>query len=298
VKTLAIIHNPGSGSQDDSELDALRARFGEAFTVHTYTVSEEADPGSLAARAVSDGATVLVASGGDGTVSGVVSAIVGRSDLTLGIIPRGTGNSVATCLGIPTDLDGASATILAGHTRCIDTARVGERTMVLMACVGLHADAITETADEAKQVFGKLAYAVKGLTLAASATPFEIFLGTEAEGVRCEASAVTIANLAPPTTALAQGPGELVPDDGLLDVTVVAVSGLADTLLTGAHLVTQALAGLPADRENVAYFRAANVRVQTAEPMAVMVDGDEVGTTPLEVTCVPASLTVLVPKVG
>jgi diacylglycerol kinase family enzyme len=108
---------------------------------------------------------------------------------------------------------------------------------------------------------------------------------------------VTVANLAPATTFLARGPGEPQADDGQLAVTLVAVAGLADTLLTGMHLVTRALAGLPADRDNVAHFRTSRVRVQTAEPMPVMVDGEQVGTTPFEVVCVPKSLRVLVPDV-
>ena len=106
---------------------------------------------------------------------------------------------------------------------------------------------------------------------------------------------MTVANLAPPTTFLARGPGEPQPDDGLLAVTLVAVTGLADTLVTGMHLVTRALAGLPADRENVAHFRVPRIRVQTAEPIPLMVDGEQVGTTPFEVVCVPKSLRVLVP---
>lgn len=295
MQTLALIHNPGSGSQVDTELEALVAAFSPHFEVVVHSVSPERSPASLADQALREGAKCLVASGGDGTVSACASAMIGTDDVALGIIPRGTGNSIARSLGIPAELEAACATVLGGNVRCIDTARACDRTMVLMACVGLHANAITETDDAAKQAFGKLAYAWKGLTLAASATPFEILLGADETAAKIEASAVTIANLAPPTTPLAQGAGELVPDDGLLDVTIVAISGLAETLVTGAHLVTRALAGLPAERDNVAHFRTSRIRVQTAEPMTVMVDGEDVGTTPFEVVCVPSSLRVLVP---
>ena len=295
MKRLAIIHNPGAGSQAGEELASIVALFAPHFDVATYEVSAQNDPVSLATTAVARGASVLVASGGDGTVSAAASVAIGRDDVALGIIPRGTGNSIATSLGVPVGRDDACAVIIAGHARTIDTATVSGRTMVLMACVGLHADAITETADEAKQIFGKLAYAFTGLTLGATSVPFEIVIGTDDAAIRCEASAVTIANLAPPTTFLARGPGEPQADDGLLAVTLVAVTGLAETLLTGMHMVTQALAGLPADRENVVHFRASRIRVQTAEPMPVMVDGEQVGTTPFEVVCVPKSLRVLVP---
>lgn len=297
MQRLAIIHNPGAGSQANEELDAIVALFAPHFTVTTHEVSAERDPVSLAEAALASGVDVLVASGGDGTVSAAASVLVGRDDVTLGVIPRGTGNSIAKSLGIPVGRDQACAVIVAGHTRTIDTATAAGRTMVLMACVGLHANAITETSDEAKAIFGKLAYAFTGLTLGATSAPFEIFLGTDDAAIRCEASAVTVANLAPATTFLARGPGEPQADDGQLAVTLVAVAGLADTLLTGMHLVTRALAGLPADRDNVAHFRTSRVRVQTSEPMPVMVDGEQVGTTPFEVVCVPKSLRVLVPDV-
>jgi YegS/Rv2252/BmrU family lipid kinase len=295
MKRLTVIHNPGSGSQAEDELASIVALLAPHFEVETLEVSEHRDPVTLAKAAVANGVDVLVASGGDGTVSAAASVLVGRDDIVLGIIPRGTGNSIATSLGVPVGRDEACAVIIAGNTHVIDTATVAGRTMVLMACVGLHADAITETPDEAKQAFGKLAYAFKGLTLSASSTPFEIFIGTDDAAIRCEASAVTVANLAPATTFLARGPGEPHADDGLLAVTLVSVTGLAETLLTGMHLATRALAGLPADRENVAHFRVSRIRVQTAEPMPVMVDGEQVGTTPFEVVCVPRSLSVLVP---
>lgn len=298
MKRLSVIHNPGSGSQADDELASIVSLLEPHFHVSTFEVSAQHDPVSLARAALAQGADVLVASGGDGTVSAAASVAVGRSDVSLGIIPRGTGNSIATSLGIPVGRDEACAVIIGGETHLIDTATVADRTMVLMACVGLHADAITETPDEAKQAFGKLAYAFKGLTLSATSTPFDIFIGTDDDAIRCEASAVTVANLAPATTFLARGPGEPHADDGLLAVTLVSVTGLAETLLTGMHLVTRALAGLPADRENVAHFRVPRIRVQTAEPMPVMVDGEQVGTTPFEVVCVPRSLRVLVPAVS
>lgn len=295
MKRLTIIHNPGSGSQAEDELASIVALLAPHFHVSTREVSAERDPVSLAKEALADGVDVLVASGGDGTVSAAASAVVHREDVVLGVIPRGTGNSIAKSLGIPVGRDEACAVIVAGNVRTIDTATVAGRTMVLMACVGLHANAITETSDEAKQIFGKLAYAFTGLTLGASSAPFEILLGADDAAIRCEASAVTVANLAPATTFLARGPGEPQADDGQLAVTLVAVAGLADTLLTGMHLVTRALAGLPAERENVAHFRASRIRVQTAEPLPVMVDGEQVGTTPFEVVCVPQSLRVLVP---
>jgi diacylglycerol kinase family enzyme len=58
----------------------------------------------------------VIAAGGDGTVESVASGLVGTT-ATLGIIPLGTYNNVATCLGIPTDVEQACALIACGAAR-------------------------------------------------------------------------------------------------------------------------------------------------------------------------------------
>jgi YegS/Rv2252/BmrU family lipid kinase len=241
---------------------------------------------------------LLIASGGDGTVSSVASAAVGKAGISLGILPQGTANSIASHLGVPTDLDQACAVIIGGNERVVDTATVNGRTMLLMATLGVHAEAITETDPEQKRKYGVLAYLMEEASRLVGDSLFEVTLDTGAERFSCRASAVTVANLAPPATIFAQGPASIVDDDGLLDVTLVAFEGLGNALATSLHLATHALAGLPADRENIGFFRAASIRIETAEPKRLMVDGEDAGVTPVEVRSVPRSLQVRVPLVG
>ena len=74
------------------------------------TTSAPGDARAVAARAVEQGFTTVVAAGGDGTVNEVVNGIAG-SDVALGILPVGTMNVFATELGLPGDLDEAWAVI-------------------------------------------------------------------------------------------------------------------------------------------------------------------------------------------
>jgi YegS/Rv2252/BmrU family lipid kinase len=298
MERLVVIHNPGGGSATDEDLALIVATLGAQFAVEVELVEAgdaSRSPASLARAAVEKGAKLLVASGGDGTVSGVASAAIGRADVAVGIIARGTGNSIAGALGIPVGLVEACAVIASGAVVVVDTALVNGQPMVLMASVGLHADAITGTSHEAKQQLGVLAYVATGLGILLEESPFEATLTVGESHLRCDASAITIANLAPARTVLAQGPADVNPTDGLLDVTVVALEGLPEALATAAHLYRNAVAGLPADRENVAFMRVDRIVVETKEPLSVMLDGEAVGTTPIEVICCPASLRVLVP---
>lgn len=80
---------------------------------------------------------VLIAAGGDGTVS-TVAAAAARAGRTLGVIPCGTLNHFARDAGIPLDLDAAVQVIAAGHTRLLDTGVVNEQVFVNNASIGAY----------------------------------------------------------------------------------------------------------------------------------------------------------------
>jgi len=243
-----LIYHPAGGSADAAELESARQRLSEAFDLETLEAGDAADPASLARDAVARGSRLLIACGGDGTVSSVASAAVGRDDVKLGILPRGTANSVAGHLGIPVELGAACATIVQGRERLVDTALANGRPMVLMATLGVHAEAVTGADPAMKRAFGVLAYVVEEVERMAGDSLFDATVVVDGESFSCRASAITVANLAPPTTLAAQGPAELIEDDGLLDVTLIAFAGFTDAIVTALHLATSAWSGKPADR--------------------------------------------------
>lgn len=289
-----VILNPRAGSAgDDLPTRIAQALPGsEIIALH----GERTNPRVAVRRAVARGARCVVAAGGDGTVSAVAAELVG-SATRLGIVPCGTANSIAAALGIPDDIEAACKVIAEGHTRIIDSACVDQRPMFLMATIGLHARAVTDASPEVKAALGPLAYVSKGVELLLGAEPFEVELTLDdaIAPLRASVHALTIANVAPPRTFLAQGPPEVAPDDGLLDVTLVAFDGLFDALATSLHLYRNALDGLPADRDNVGFVRAKRIAVRATPAQPLMVDGELAGSTPFEVRCRPETLAVLVP---
>lgn len=290
-----LIHCPRGGKANDDDLARAQELLSAHFELDVRLVQPDEQTAELARAAVARGSRLLIASGGDGTVSAVGSAILYHPEAALGILPRGTANSIAGHLGIPNDIEGACAVITGHHERVLDTARVNGRPMVLMMTIGVHADAVTEADPERKRKYGVLAYVLEEAQRLLEDSRFEVTLEEEGARLSCQASAVTVANLAPPTTLLAQGPDRLVDDDGLLDVTLVSISGVAEGIATTFHLATHAFAGLPADRENIGFFRAPSLRIETTEPRRVMVDGEDIGETPVTVECVPRSLRIKVP---
>ena len=98
---------------------------------------EGEDLPKAARAAVKAGAPLVVAGGGDGTISCVAGALAG-SKTTLGVLPLGTLNHFARDLGIPTDLDEAAKLVATGKSRPVDVADVNGRVFVNNSAIGLY----------------------------------------------------------------------------------------------------------------------------------------------------------------
>ena len=130
-----ILLNRGSGSAGDrsSVEAALRTAgiAGPARWLDADKLSRQAE------AAVAEGAKLVVAGGGDGTISAVAGALAG-SDTRLGILPLGTLNHFARDLGIPFDPDAAARLIAQGRDRRVDVAEVNGRVFINNSAVGLY----------------------------------------------------------------------------------------------------------------------------------------------------------------
>ena len=124
----------------------------------------------------------------------------------------------------------------------------------------------------------------------------EALIGKDvALGVISRGTANAFANAAPSTSVLAQGTAEVVSDDGLLDITILAPQTKTGAIATSLHLLQTAANEEAADREGVGYLRSKWVKVTTDPPQRVVLDGEIIGKTPIEVKCMPESLNVFVP---
>lgn len=287
----ALIFNPACGGASEG-IEAIRAAFESHFELLVLETSTERDADACAQLALASKPDLVIAAGGDGTVSMVAGVLVGTG-VPLGIVARGTSNSIAAGLGIPRDLETAIDTLARGRPHKVDTARANGRTMMLHASVGLHAAAVANAARESKNRWGVLAYLREGLDELSRLEPFHVEIETESETVRCTATNVMVANVAPLKTLLAQGPAVIASSDGVLDVTIVAAAGLGEVVATGLHLLTTGLRGEPATRDNVGYLSAKRVRIVTDPAQPLLIDGEGAGDGPLDVVCLPRSLLVV-----
>jgi diacylglycerol kinase family enzyme len=135
-KTVVLVNAGGGSAGEDGA-----TRVAEALRkAGIHGEVEEVEGGKLAdhaKKAVAAGARLVIAAGGDGTLSAVAGALAG-SEAVLGIVPLGTLNHLARDLGISFDLDEAAATLAAGHEERIDVARIGDRPFVNNSAIGLY----------------------------------------------------------------------------------------------------------------------------------------------------------------
>jgi YegS/Rv2252/BmrU family lipid kinase len=140
MRALVVI-NPHAGPGRVARLAECRALAAQVLTRHGYQTRVEATsaPGearAMAARACAEGAAVVVAWGGDGTVNEVGSALA-FSNTALGIVPGGSGNGLARDLGLPMDPERALDAAASGAARRIDAGELDGSLFFNVAGVGL-----------------------------------------------------------------------------------------------------------------------------------------------------------------
>jgi diacylglycerol kinase family enzyme len=120
------------------------------------TTPEDAGRGQ-ATEAVENGAELVFACGGDGTVMAVVTALAG-SDVAMAVLPAGTGNLLAANLGLANDAATGVEVALEGGRKRIDVGVVEDQCFAVMAGMGFDAQMLEGTSDKAKKRIGWLAY--------------------------------------------------------------------------------------------------------------------------------------------
>lgn len=136
---IEIIMNAGSGADDKHEVyQKLIELFAANNVEATFLLAKSgADLVEMAKKAADGDSDIIVAAGGDGTVSAVAAAIVGTNK-TLGVLPLGTLNHFAKDLGIPLELAEAVRVITANQTANIDVGTVNERVFINNSSIGLY----------------------------------------------------------------------------------------------------------------------------------------------------------------
>lgn len=294
-----IIVNPAAG-QDAPE--KLRRQIGGAFAARgvPFDLVETECEGhaiELAAGAAAGGYGTVCVVGGDGTLAEAATGLAGQ-DVPLALIPRGTGNQVAQNLRIPTDLEAAVDVAVHGSATPMDLGRIDGRAFALVAGAGYDAAVMAAATRSLKERWGFAAYIFAAVKEALTAAPSEFHIVADGEAIHVRAVTVMLANMGelftqflPFTLPLAPQP-TLSWQDGLLDVVILAPRNPTEFPAILWRAARRRFSG----DERLIHFTARQVTIEADPPVAIQIDGDTGGCTPVMAEAVPAGVHVLTPN--
>jgi diacylglycerol kinase family enzyme len=287
-----VVVNPARVTDLPARRAAVDAALAEAgWPPATWVETTPEDPGAgQAAQAVRDGAEVVFACGGDGTVRSCVQGVAG-TEAVLAVLPAGTGNLLAANLGLPDD-PAAGVRLATGRgRRRLDVGEVDGEAFAVMAGMGFDAAMIDDASTALKARIGAVAYVLSALSHLRD-HPFRVRVSIDDEPPRSRvARSVVVGNV-----GRLQGGVRLLaeaePDDGRLDVAVMGPRSVG-------HWVRLSWAVLRRHERipRMEVFRASRVRVVSDREQPRQLDGDVIGPgRTLDVTIRPGALWLCVPQ--
>lgn len=260
---VVAIWNPASGSAP-SETD-LRGALGDDAELVPTT---EEDPGPGQTRAAVDGGSeIVVACGGDGTVRACLDPLA-FTDTALAIVPLGTGNLLATNLGIPPGLD-AAAGVGRGGRRRIDLGRVNGEAFAVMAGSGFDALMIRDANETLKSKVGTAAYVLSGARNLKSGLVHTTITVDGSVWFSGRTTMVLVGNFGEISGGLEVFP-DARPDDGVLDIAVMWASNLREWASVAWRLVRRR----PQRLELVRRLQGTHIVVEHDEARPYELDGE------------------------
>jgi YegS/Rv2252/BmrU family lipid kinase len=256
----------------------------------------------MSQEAITAGYRKMLCIGGDGTLNEIVNGafsqkICSSKDITLGLIPVGTGNDWGRMFGIPLNYEKAINIIKEGKTILHDIGRVnyfngsekGERYFINIAGLGFESVVVKRTNIQKDK--GKSGKAIYFYNLLMSLISYK---NTKAEividGKKSEANifSLNVGNGRYCGGGMRQTPFA-VPDDGLLDVTVIKGMGRIEIILNLKILYDGTILKHP----KVDGYKCRNVAVSSDSVLYVEADGESLGHTPAEFSIVPSSINIV-----
>ena len=293
---VVVIVNPISGRGGRPALAQQRiSRAAAALKSHgvdgRVAVTERSGHASLLAReAVADGASLVIAWGGDGTINEVASELAFR-DVSFAVIPSGSGNGLARELKIPCDVERAFAVAFAGSERVIDAGEIEGRLFFNVAGIGLDAEVAHEFAATGlvRRGFSRYIQIATRRLLSFSAGEYRIVADGTTSEVR--ALVIAIANGRQYGNGAVIAPASRI-DDGRLDVVVVGERSALKALTQIPSLFAGRIAFVP----GVTITSVRDVTVESASRMVYHADGEPCeGGTSIRASIRPLALRVRVP---
>jgi lipid kinase YegS len=290
----------GKSAGDDAVREAVAQLRERGQQLDVRVTWEAGDAERYVREAIDDRATVIIAAGGDGTLSEVAEAMAhtehdAQALPALALLPLGTANDFASANDIPLEPLAALELIGSSSPRLMDLLKVDgdgqEHWCANLASGGFGTEVTVETPGGLKKMLGGLAYVITGISRLGKIEPIQVRISGDGFQWQGGFIALGIGN------GRQAGGGQLLcPEallnDGLLDITVIPeLSGeLASTLGTLLSEGKQA-----AIEEVVVRGKATVLELLAEAPMTLNLDGEPLQARHFAVECVPARVRMHLP---
>ena len=308
---IAAVVNPNSANGKTARRwpEVARRLEEKLGPVSTYFTERPGHGLTLSQNLLKEGYEMVIAAGGDGTMNEVANGFLENDkpvnpEARMGILPLGTGGDFRRALGVPLDLDNAIDVLASGHAAKIDMgkavyvpsggspASLSTRYFVNMVSFGMGGEVAARVRNFLSPLGGKAAF---------QWATFKVFLGYRGKRVRLrldgapENSTHFITNI-----SVGNGPyhgGGMHPcptavlNDGIFEVTVIDYLGMLTLIRDMKMLYSDNVYLHP----KVHHLRGRRVTAEADETTCIEVDGEPLGTLPLEITLLPECLPLVVP---
>jgi len=226
----------------------------------------------------------VVAFGGDGFIHEIIQHVVPR-DISLGVIPCGTGNDFARSIGIyRLSLTQQLELITVSDSRTIDLGQVGSIWFAAILSTGFDA-LVNERANLMQWPKGRMRYNIAMIEKILALTAHRYRLRLDADSVEVEATLVTVAN-----GASYGGGMKVCPDaslnDGLFDVMVLGKVSRIELLKVFPKVYSGRHVGHPA----VTFYRCREIEIIGSG--SSFADGEPISSLPLTAQCISNAVKV------
>ncbi|MDR3141694.1 MAG: diacylglycerol kinase family lipid kinase [Tannerellaceae bacterium] len=243
----------------------------------------------LTRQAVEEGADLIIAVGGDGTVNEIAQAMI-HSEATLGIIPKGSGNGLARELHIPMDSKRALEVIVKGHAITIDCCKANDR--VFFTTCGVGFDAVVSLKFSGEKKRGSLTYVKNTIGEYLSYKPEAYELLIDNRTIKEKAFLVACSNASQYGNNAYIAPHANI-QDGKMDVTILSPFTPLDIPSLAVQLFTKQI-----DRNSkIKTLTASQVTIIRQKEGLMHLDGEPVmAENRIDISVIPKALKVITPK--
>ncbi len=291
---LLFIVNPVSGRMAlKTKLWQVLEKFSAAGLIVQVRFTTKKGDAALFAKECPKEISTVVCAGGDGTLNEVICGLMDNPyHHTLGYLPVGTTNDLATSLGLSKDVLRATQHIIAGNTRLIDIGRISGRYFSYVASFGAFTEASYNTPQDAKNILGHLAYLLEGVMSVANIRPYRARFLLDEKEICGEFILASISNTTSLGGVLRLNDRLVSLNDGKLEVLLIrAPSSLSQLNAIIGELLSQQFSG-----KDVLLLQAKQITVFTEEDLDWTLDGECFSAEKrVEIENIPDAIELIVP---